>query len=713
MGNEVLKEKLFHLVNKMTDNREDNNRTVKEEVTSSFESYPDVSLLHILLSEIYPEENCEMLVYSLIDCGADVNLSIDDYYGSFIQTAIVTGYPESFVEGILSYALAHGLDPNIVCSGEYNNENLFRGPVSSNNTIMHTAIYSKRYVGSISNLYGMLISCGYDIAYRNSSMETAFETYTKYMTNSDLYIKELEEMYQIEKDNREIRENAKLRIETLENTVKTLISLIPLMSNSLGENTDTVEENLDINWRGPSGETLLHVLLDERRENLENCMKLVYALIYSGVDINVSSVDYMGSFIQSAILAEYPDDFIIEIMNEVCKLGFDINMINSKGDTILHTVISYPSDNGEIKVSKMFEALLSLNFDFSIEDSIGDTPFESFKDLRGEDDNFESELKIISEVNDAFYNSSAVIQNKKIEELSAYGQILNNKEYTASPTVGRDEEVNSLIVTLAQKKKSPILVGESGVGKTAIVEELAYRIKMGDVPSFLKNKLILEVNPNSLVAGQRYVGDFEAVIKSLVNSCLKNDSILFIDEIHSIFGTGSSDKSDVDMASIIKPYLERTSLKLIGTTTSNEYERYFSGTAMKRRFHPINVKELSDDLLLFVTDKVIRDYGEEYGIGCDKLLETNITNTLVEITAKEHRSYFDRVNNPDLIVSIVDRAYAYAVSDESEEIEGSHFIKAVQDCDRISSVAKEEATYLIDSEPRKTTCKVIKINFKK
>ena len=707
MASEVLKEKIFDLINRMTENKEENIRTVKEVVSKSFENYPDISILHVLLSEIYPEEKCELLVMALIDCGADVNLSLDDYYGSFIQTAIVTGYSENFVESILSYSLAHGLDSNIVCSSQYDNDNLFKCTSSSNNTIMHTAIYSKRYAGSISNLYSILACEGFDFYYKNSIGETAFEAYSKHMESSDTFTEELEEMYNIEKDHRIMREEASLRVETLEKTMNTLKELISKMTDDIKKNEELVEEALDIKWRGPAGETLLHVLLDEKREDIDKCLKLAFALIASGVNVNVLCDDYYGSFIQTSIMSEYSDDFILEVLSEACRYGFNVNLVNGEEDTLLHTVIGYPPETSIIRVSKFFEFLSHTNYDFLIEDKIGDTALDSYKDIRGQDPDFESELQIIEKIHEAYILNSNTEFKKCIEELSCFGQILNNKDYICSPTIGREQETESLIVTLAQKKKSAILVGDSGVGKTAIVEELAYRIINGNVPSFLKNKLILEVSPSKLVAGQKYVGDFEKVIDSLVTTCLKYDCILFIDEIHSLFGTGSSDKSDMDMASIIKPYLERTSLKLIGTTTSEEYERYFSGTAMKRRFQPIKIKELSEDLLCEVADKVIRDYGDRYNIGCGEILETDIASVLVEITNKSHRNYFDKVCNPDLIVSIVDRAYAYALVDESDTVSGEYFLKAVNDCDRISSVAKEEAKELIGLGTKKAKCIII------
>ena len=149
---------------------------------------------------------------------------------------------------------------------------------------------------------------------------------------------------------------------------------------------------------------------------------------------------------------------------------------------------------------------------------------------------------------------------------------LNYKEYKESPAIGRDKEINKIIISLATEKKLPLLVGPSGVGKTSIVDELAYRIINDDVPSFLKGKIIYEVHMSNILAGTKYRGDFENNMKEVINFAIKNNAILFIDEFHMVFGAGANEKDNTDAASILKTFIDRYNLKVIGATTEVEYE---------------------------------------------------------------------------------------------------------------------------------------------
>ena len=263
MANNVLKNKFLSLVNMMTGDKETDNEIVKREVPRLFKEQKNMSLLHELLTELYPEDECAKLVYSLIDCGADINSSIDEYYGSFIHTAIVTGYSGDFIEDILSYALYMGLNPNIISDRLFDDDNCFNCTGSAGNTIIHTAIYCKYFTGSISNIYGLLVNAGYNVGYKNSIDETAFEAYFKHMVTTDETLQELQAMYDIEK-NSELSEDEERAIG-YERTVSTLLSLIPKMTGELETDVKLVNETIDVNWIGPGGQTLLHVLFDEKR----------------------------------------------------------------------------------------------------------------------------------------------------------------------------------------------------------------------------------------------------------------------------------------------------------------------------------------------------------------------------------------------------------------------------------------------------------------
>ena len=180
--------------------------------------------------------------------------------------------------------------------------------------------------------------------------------------------------------------------------------------------------------------------------------------------------------------------------------------------------------------------------------------------------------------------------------LSKFGRIINDdvKAGKIDPVIGRDEEIRKIIQILARKtKNNVILIGEPGVGKTAILEGLAERIVKNDVPLTLKDKQIYELDMGALVAGAKYRGEFEERLKAVLNKIKESEGkiILFIDEIHLIVGAGRSDGA-LDASNMLKPMLARGEIDCIGATTLNEYREYIEkDRALERRFQPVLVNE--------------------------------------------------------------------------------------------------------------------------
>ena len=229
-----------------------------------------------------------------------------------------------------------------------------------------------------------------------------------------------------------------------------------------------------------------------------------------------------------------------------------------------------------------------------------------------------------------------------------YGINLNNKVKNQTYNItGRDKELNELIEALCKKDKSnAILIGEAGVGKTAIVEALAKKINNNDVPEYLKNKQIIELTMSSIVSGTRYRGEFEEKIEKIISEFESNeDLILFIDEIHTMVGAGGAEGA-IDASNILKPYLARNKIKCIGATTINEYNKTISkDKALNRRFQIIKVNEPTKEETLNIL-KNTKKYYEKYH---NVKINNKDLKFIIEITDKDKTK-----KNPDKSLELLD-----------------------------------------------------------
>lgn len=227
------------------------------------------------------------------------------------------------------------------------------------------------------------------------------------------------------------------------------------------------------------------------------------------------------------------------------------------------------------------------------------------------------------------------------------------------PVIGRDKETDRLIRVLCRKNKNnPCLIGEAGVGKSAIVEGLATRIANGDVPESLRGASIVSVDLTSMVAGAKYRGDFEDRIKNIVKEASSSKSIiLFIDEIHTIVGAGAAEGA-IDASNILKPQLSRGELQVIGATTFSEYRRYIEkDPALERRFQPITVDEPSPEESIRMLMGIKERYEAHHGV----VIDESVVSACVDLSVKYMSDRF----LPDKAIDIMDEACAYASSKAS------------------------------------------------
>ena len=242
----------------------------------------------------------------------------------------------------------------------------------------------------------------------------------------------------------------------------------------------------------------------------------------------------------------------------------------------------------------------------------------------------------------------------KYKVLEKYGRDLVKlaKEGKLDPVIGRDEEIRRAIQILSRRtKNNPILIGEAGVGKTAIVEGIAQRIVSEDVPDTLKDKTIFQLDMGALIAGTKFRGEFEDRLKAVIDE-IKNSQgqiILFIDEIHTIVGAGATSEGGVDASNMLKPALARGEIKTIGATTIEEYRKYIEkDAALQRRFQPVLVKEPSED----ETIAILRGLKERYEVHHGVRIKDSALVAAVKLSSRYITDRF----LPDKAIDLIDEA---------------------------------------------------------
>lgn len=258
--------------------------------------------------------------------------------------------------------------------------------------------------------------------------------------------------------------------------------------------------------------------------------------------------------------------------------------------------------------------------------------------------------------------------NNDFSILDRYGENYTEKEYVTNPAIGRDEEIKELILVLLTPEKSAILTGKPGIGKTAIVEGLAYRIQKGEVPDALKDYSIINIKTASLI-GTMPNGDSK--VQLMIDELKEREKIiLFIDEIHMLIG--ATDTSSMDFANIFKEGLGRGSIKVVGATTSDEYERYIlRDKAFTRRFQRVDVPEPTREetikILMGVLPKLAKDTGVT--MKYTSFIQERIMTFIVDLTSEYKRVYETASRYPDVALALLRAAFSQAVYENKRKVD--------------------------------------------
>lgn len=302
--------------------------------------------------------------------------------------------------------------------------------------------------------------------------------------------------------------------------------------------------------------------------------------------------------------------------------------------------------------------------------------------------NDEEEVKAENETEITAENNS-----DKENPLSKFGYDLTEKarDGKLDPVIGREKEINQIIQSLSRRtKNSPVLVGEPGVGKSAVVEGLALEIVSGTVPDVLRNKIIFSLDISGLLAGAKYRGELEERFKNAIDYVIsRGDIILFIDEIHNIMGAGSTSEGGIDIAEMLKPMLARGELQTIGATTIDEYRTYIEkDPAVERRFQPITIEAPSAENSVLILQGLKDKYEAHHNV--------RITDEAIKAAVAFSDRYITDRNLPDKAIDLIDEAaakarlkYCYTPKEYSEK--SAQLRKAENELDYVLSMGEEYA----------------------
>ncbi|MEF2594479.1 MAG: ATP-dependent chaperone ClpB [Eggerthellaceae bacterium] len=369
---------------------------------------------------------------------------------------------------------------------------------------------------------------------------------------------------------------------------------------------------------------MLKALLESKENNLSAIIKRIGAdpaAMRASVDAHIESMPKVSGGNAPFGMSGIPSQALMGLLDSAVKIA---EKLGDSYATSEHLLIALSEDKGEAGRILNSAGVTRKNIEAAYEELRGDTRVTDPQ------------------------------EKAQFEALERYGQNLTQqaREGKLDPVIGRSEEIRRTIQVLSRRtKNNPVLIGEPGVGKTAIVEGLAQRIVAGDVPSSLKDREIVSLDMASMLAGAKYRGEFEDRLKAVLREVKESDGriILFIDELHTIVGAGSSGDSSIDAGNMLKPALARGELHAIGATTLDEYRKYIEkDAALERRFQPVVVGEPTVEDTIAILRGLKEKYEIHHGV--------RITDAAIVAAAELSNRYISDRFLPDKAIDLMDEA---------------------------------------------------------
>ena len=369
---------------------------------------------------------------------------------------------------------------------------------------------------------------------------------------------------------------------------------------------------------------MLKALLESKENNLSAIIKRIGAdpaAMRASVDTHIESMPKVSGGNAPFGMSGIPSQALMSMLDNAVKIA---EKLGDSYATSEHLLIALSEDKGEAGRILNSAGVTRKNIEAAYEELRGDTRVTDPQ------------------------------EKAQFEALERYGQNLTQqaREGKLDPVIGRSEEIRRTIQVLSRRtKNNPVLIGEPGVGKTAIVEGLAQRIVAGDVPSSLKDREIVSLDMASMLAGAKYRGEFEDRLKAVLREVKESDGriILFIDELHTIVGAGSSGDSSIDAGNMLKPALARGELHAIGATTLDEYRKYIEkDAALERRFQPVVVGEPTVEDTIAILRGLKEKYEIHHGV--------RITDAAIVAAAELSNRYISDRFLPDKAIDLMDEA---------------------------------------------------------